>query len=517
MSAEPRGPQAALIRFSIRFRGVIVVLACVVLGYGTYVLLQRSKFDVFPEFAPPQVTVQTEAPGLSPEQVEVLVTQQLENVINGTTGVSSLRSASIQGLSLITVIFDPGSDIYRDRQLVAERISEEAGQLPAGIGPPIITPLTSSTSVALIVGLTSSKRSLMDLRTIADWTIRPRLLAVPGGAKVAVFGADSKSLQVQVDPDQLIRFGIGLNDIVGAAERATGIRGAGFIDTANQRIVFQSEGQSITPEELARTVVVHKGDASVTLADVANVVEAPEPPIGGAAIEGVRGVQLVISEQYGANTVEATQRIEAALADLQPSLRQEGVDLHAGIFRPVNFINTATANVRSSLLLGALLVIAVLFLFLSNLRSAVISCLSIPLSLLTAIIVLNQFGVTINTMTLGGLAIAIGVVVDDAVVDVENIMRRLRENARRGPSRPLAQVVLDACLEVRGAVVYATFAVILVALPVLAPPGLPGGFLARSPWPTSWPCWPLSWSPSPSHPLCQCFCLLELQGQRSRR
>jgi CzcA family heavy metal efflux pump len=473
MSVEPSGPQAALIRFSIRFRGVVIALACIVLGYGVYVV-QRSKYDVFPEFAPPQVAIQTEAPGLSPEQVEVLVTQQIENVINGTPGVATLRSASIQGLSVITVTFEPGSDIYRDRQLVAERLAEEAAQLRVSVESPAMSPLTSSTSVVLVAGLTSTKRSLMELRTIADWTIRPRLLAVPGVAKVAVFGGDSKSIQVQVDPDQLITFGLGLNDVVNAATRATGIRGAGFIDTTNQRIVFQSEGQSITPEDLAHTVLVNQGGASVTLANVADVVEAPEPPIGGAAIDGVTGVQLVISEQYGANTVEVTQRIEAALADLQASLQRDGVELHPDIFRPANFIDTATANVRSSLLLGAALVVAVLFLFLFNIRTAAISCISIPLSLLATVIVLYTFGTTLNTMTLGGLAIAIGVVVDDAVIDVENVLRRLRENAKRRQPRQLARVVLDACLEVRGAVVYATFAVILVALPVLALPGLAG-------------------------------------------
>jgi CzcA family heavy metal efflux pump len=473
LNAEPSGPQAALIRFSIRFRAVIVALACIVLAYGVNVLY-RAKYDVFPEFAPPQVSVQTEAPGLSPEQVEVLVTQQLENVINGTTGVSSLRSISIQGLSVITVTFDPASDIYQDRQLVAERLAEEAPQLPAGVEPPSMTPLTSSTSVMLVAGLTSAERSLMDLHTIAEWTIRPSLLAVPGVAKVAIFGGDEKSIQIQVDPDQLIRFHLGLNDVMLAAARATAIRGGGFIDTGNQRIVLQSEGQSITPEDLARTVLVNNGDASVTLANVADVVTAPEPPIGGAAIGGTEGVQMVVSEQYGANTVEVTERVEAALTDLQESLQRQGINIHPAIFQPANFIDRAMANMGSSLLLGALLVVAVLFLFLFNLRAAAISCVSIPLSLLAAIIVLNAFGVTINTMTLGGLAIAIGVVVDDAVIDVENILRRLRQNADRGERRPAARVVLDACLEVRGAVVYATFAVILVTVPVLALPGLAG-------------------------------------------
>lgn len=471
------GPQAALIRFSIRFRGIVIALACILLGYGVYTL-QQAKYDVFPEFAPPQVAIQTEAPGLTPEQVEILVTQPLENSINGTPGLQTLRSTSIQGLSVITVTFDPSSDIYRDRQLVAERLADTGGQLPTGVQPPKITPLTSSTSIVLVVGLTSRQHSLMELRTSADWTIRPRLLAVPGVAKVAVFGGDEKSLQIQVHPDQLIRFGLGLNDVLDAARQATGVRGAGFIDSANQRIVLRTEGQSLTPAELARTVLVSHGGASVTLGNVADVVEAPVPAIGAAAIMGQPGVVLDISEQYGANTVEVTTRLETALADLRPGLQKAGIDLHDDLFRPANFIDTATGNVRSSLLLGGGLVVIVLFLFLFDLRTAAISCIAIPLSLMAAVIVLQSFGATLNTMTLGGLAISIGVVVDDAVVDVENIVRRLRENSRRSQKRRIARVVLDACLEVRSAVVYATFAVILVVLPIMALSGLAGRLFA---------------------------------------
>jgi Cu/Ag efflux pump CusA len=237
------GPQAALIRFSIRFRGVVLTLACVLLGYGVYALLQ-AKYDVFPEFAPPQVAIHTEAPGLAPEQVEILVTQPLENAINGTPGLGTLQSSSIQGLSVITATFDPSSDVYRDRQVVGERLTEAAAQLPTGVAPPIMTPLTSSTSIVLVAGLTSKERSLMDLRTVAEWTLRPRLLAVPGVAKIAIFGRDEKSIQVQIHPDALERFGIGLNDVLDAARHATGVRGGGFIDTANQRIVLQTEGQS---------------------------------------------------------------------------------------------------------------------------------------------------------------------------------------------------------------------------------------------------------------------------------
>lgn len=478
MSSPPStGPQAALIRFSIRFRGIVIALACVVVAYGGY-SLARASYDVFPEFAPPQVGIQTEAPGLTPEQVEILVTRPIETAINGASGVRKLRSTSIQGLSVVTVFFDATSDIYRDRQVVAERLAATAQQLPQGVASPTMTPLTSSASTALVIGLTSQDRSLMDLRTSADWTVRLRLLAVPGVAKVAVFGGETRSIQVQVHPDRLIRHDLSLTDVVAAARRATGVRGAGFIDTRNQRVVFQTEGQSLTPEDIARTVLLSQGGASVTLGSVADVVNAPEPPIGGAEIDGKAGVIIIVSEQYGANTVAVTESVEAALNELRPGLAAQEIALHADLFRPANFIGIATANVRDSLVLGAALVIVVLFLFLFDLRTAAISSSAIPLSLLTAIIVLERSGATLNTMTLGGLAISIGVVVDDAVVDVENIVRRLRENGRLQQPRPLGRVVLDACFEVRGAVVYATFAVILVVLPIMALSGIAGRLFA---------------------------------------
>ena len=471
------GPQAALIGFSIRFRGIVIALVCVLLGYGIYSFGQ-ARYDVFPEFAPPQVSVQTEAPGLAPEQVEVLVTQPIENSLNGVPGLRTLRSTSIQGLSVIVITFDPTTDVYRDRQTVAERLAALAARLPAGVGSPTMTPLTSSTSLVLVAGLTSDQRSLMELRTIADWTIRPRILAVPGVAKVDVFGGEARSLQIQVRPHDLTRFGIGLDEVLSAARRATGVRGAGFIENANQRIVLQSEGQSITPDALARTVLVNHGGASVTLSNVATVVDAPQPSIGAAAIDGKAGVVLNIHAQFGANTLEVTRRLQAAFADLRPDLMQVGIVLHDDLFRPADFILTATNNVWTSLLVGAALVVVVLFLFLFDLRTAVISCTAIPLSLLAAIVVLQRFGVALNTMVLGGLAISVGVVVDDAVVDVENIVRRLRENARQPQPRPVARVMLDACLEVRGAVVYATFAVLLVVLPIVTLSGVAGRLFA---------------------------------------
>lgn len=474
MSAPPAsGPQAALITFSVRFRWVVLTLAAVLLMYGLYAL-GHAKQDVFPEFAPAQVSVQTEAPGLSPEQVEQLVTTPIENAINGVSGVETLRSTSIQGLSVVKVVFAPRSDIYRDRQLVAERLAAAAQQLPQGVAPPAISPLTSSTSYVLVVGLTSARRSLLDLHTAAEWTVRRRLLAVPGVADVTVFGGDDRSLQIQVHPEKLVQYGLSLTDVLSAARQATGVRGAGFIDTDNQRLLLQAEGQSITPADLARTVVASQGVGRVTLGDVADVLDGPEPAIGAASVGGAPAVVMIVSEQYRANTVDVTKGVEAALAELRPALKAQGIDLHADLFRPASFIARAMDNVRSSLLVGAVLVIIVLSLFLFNWRTAAISVTAIPLSLVAATLALGVLGVSINTMTLGGLAIAIGEVVDDAVIGVENIVRRLRENRRIEAPRPEAQVILEAVFEVRSAVVYATLAVILVFLPVLGLPGVAG-------------------------------------------
>jgi len=477
MTHDAPGLLAAIVRFSLRFRGVVLVLAGILIVYGA-LTLSRSKYDVFPEFAPPQVSIQTEAPGLAPEQVEVLATQPIENAINGLPGLQALRSQSIQGLSVITITFNPGSDIYRDRQNLGERLGALATQLPQGVQVPVMSPLTSSTSVVLDIGLTSDKRSLMELRTLADWTLKPALLAVPGVAKVAVFGGDTKEYQIQIRPEQLLKYNLAVDDVLTAARQATGVRGAGFIDTPNQRIVLQSDGQALAVQEIAGTIVRHQAGGNVTLGDVAQVVVAPEPPIGASSIMGHPAVQLVISEQYGANTLEVTQSVEKALASMKSGLDAQGIILHADLFRPANFITTATGNIKSSLMIGGVLVVIVLMLFLYNLRTAAISLVAIPLSLLAAVTVLEYFGFSLNTMTLGGLAIAIGLLVDDAVIVVENIYRRLRENRHAEVPRPAFAVLLNASLEVRSAVVYATLAITLVFIPVLTMSGLAGRLFA---------------------------------------
>ncbi|MGZ8252174.1 MAG: efflux RND transporter permease subunit, partial [Methylophilaceae bacterium] len=467
---------SAIVRFSIRFSGVIIGLASLVVLYGLY-SLTRSNLDVFPEFSPTQLIIQTESPGLSAELVESLVSQRIENSIAGTVGIDTMRSQSIPGLSVVTVIFKEGTDVYRNRQVVAERLTTLTNQLPAGITPNI-TPLTSSASTVMGIGLTSDKRSLMELRTIVDWTLRPHLLAVPGVADVNVFGGEVRQFQIQVNPDKLIRYNVSLQQVMQAASKATGVRGAGYIENTNQRIIINTEGQSFTPQQLAQTTLLHRNGQTVRLGDIGIVVEGAAPSISASAIDGKSGVYLSIQGQLGANTDGVTEALEKALQEIKPTLAAENVTLHEGLFRPANFIETAINGVQKDILIGSILVITVLFLFLFNARTAFISATAIPLSLLTAIVVLGYFKIGLNIMVLGGLAIALGEVVDDAIIDTENIFRRLRENRMLATPRAIYKVVFDASMEVRSSVVYATIIVALVFMPLLTLSGVAGKLFA---------------------------------------
>jgi len=467
---------SALVRFSIRFYGVIVGLAFLVVVYGLY-SLTRANLDVFPEFSPTQVVIQTESPGLSADLVETLVTQPIENAVAGTVGIDNMRSQSIPGLSIVTIIFTEGTDVYRNRQVVAERLATLATQLPRNVIPNI-TPLASSASTVLGLGLTSDSRSLMDLRTLVDWTIRPHLMAVPGVADVNVFGGDVRQFQLQVEPDKLIRYHLSLQDVLTATSRATGVRGAGFIENSNQRILINSEGQALTPATLAKMPVLHRDGQTVRLGDIGQVVEGAAPAISAASINGKSGIYLSVQGQLGANTKAVTEAIEKAMHELEPELAAQQVKLYPKLFRPANFIETAISGVQTDILIGSVLVVTVLFLFLFNVRTAFISATAIPLSLLTAIIVLGHFGIGLNIMVLGGLAIALGEVVDDAIIDTENIFRRLRENRLLAEPRPAFNVVFDASMEVRSSVVYATIIVAMVFMPLLTLSGVAGKLFA---------------------------------------
>ena len=466
-----------ILLFSLRSRGVVLALAAALLVYGTW-SAAHVKLDVLPDFAPPQVEVQTEAPGLSPEQVEALVTQPVEQALGGLAGLRSLRSESIQGLSVVRAVFAEDVDPHAARQLLAESVASATSRLPVGVGPPRLSPLTSATMDVLKLGLVSDRLSPMELRTLADWTVRPRLLMVPGVARVNVFGGEVRQVQIRPRLDALVAHGLGLGDVVVAARDAVAIRGAGFVETANQRVTLAAQGEPVSLEALAENPIAVRDGLPLRLGDVVDVVEAAAPRFGDALIQGRPGVLLTLSSQWGANTLDVTYALEAALAELAPLFEREGVVVYPALHRPANFIEASLGSVRTALLVGSALVIAVLALFLRDLRTAFISVTAIPLSLLAAVVVLRLHGATLNTMTLGGLAIAIGEVVDDAIVDVENIARRLRENGARPDPLPALRVVLDASLEVRRSIGFATACVVLVFVPLLTLGGLAGSFFS---------------------------------------
>ncbi|AOU98847.1 acriflavin resistance protein [Acidihalobacter yilgarnensis] len=466
-----------LVTWSLHHRGVAITLAAILAIYGGF-KLTHAQYSVFPEFAPPQVVIQTQAPGFSPRQVEKLVTTPIENVINGVIGIASMRSVSTAGISVIKVTFGQNTNVYLDRQFIAERLANVASQLPSGAETPTMTPLTSSTGKVLIFGLTSKTRSLMDVHTVAQWTVRRRLLAIKGVSDAVVFGGQVRQLQVQLHPVALEHYGLSIAQIAHATSLATGIRAAGFIDTPNQRIQIQAEGQATTPARLATAIVAMRHGVPVTLGDVATVTYAPAPPVGAASIDGHPGVQILVWAQYGTNTLVVTRRVDAALHALEPVLAKQHIKLWPDLFRPASFVHRAVGNLGSALTIGGVLVAIMLFLFLFNWRTALISLAAIPLSLLTATLLLQMFGYTLNTMTLGGLAIAIGLLVDDAVITVENIYRRLSENNAQSAPRSTLRVIRDATLEVRSAVVYATLAIAMVFVPVMTLPGVAGRLFA---------------------------------------
>lgn len=458
----------------------LVALGAALLLLAGSLTLARANYDVFPDFVPAQAEIQTEAPGLSAAQVEQLVTRPVEQAVNGAQGVKQVRSDSIQGLSIVQVIFNDGADPYRARQIVAEALSEVPSSLPTGVGTPTLSPLTSSTMDLLKIGFTSDKMDPQALRDWVQWTLRPRLMAVPGVARATVYGGQVRRIEVQVDPQALAAHGLSLADVTAATQNATDISGGGFIDTSEQRLLIEPKTQAANAADIAAAPITANGAQGLHIGDVAQVVDAPAPDFGDAVIMGKPGVLISLSSQYGANTLKVTREVEQALASMQPALTSQGIVMITGLHRPANFIETALAGITEDLLIGAVLIAVILFVFMRSFKAVLISFISIPLSLLAAIMVLDRAGVSINTMTLGGLAVALGVVVDDAVIDVENIVRRLRQNRERPESErlPVAEVILRASLEVRSPVIYATLVVALVLVPVVMLHGLQGAFFA---------------------------------------
>ncbi|WP_020472206.1 efflux RND transporter permease subunit [Zavarzinella formosa] len=464
---------SSLIETSVRLRVVVLALSVVLMVVGSR-SVRTAPLDVFPEFAPPVVEVQTEAPGLSTEEVENLVTVPLENALNGIPQVKTLRSKSVLGLSQIVMILENGSNPMAARQMVQERVTAETRRLPAVARPPVILQPLSSTSRVMKIGVWSDTLSQQELTDIIMWTVRPRLMAVTGVANVAVWGQRDKQFQVLVDPDILRANGITLDAVSRAAGDATVLDSGGFVDTPNNRLAVRHVSPILTEDDLARTVVDFKGGAPVRLGDIAKIRIDSGAPIGDAIINDKPGLLLIVEKQPQANTLELTRKVEAVIELLKPGLKD--VEIDPTIFRPATFIERAIDNLKHALVIGCGLVVVILMMFLYDIRTALISLTAIPLSLMAALLVIAYSGATINTMVLAGLVIALGEVVDDAIIDVENIARRLALNRQLPVPHTPFRVVIDASMEVRSAVVYASFIVVLVFVPVYYLDGLSGAF-----------------------------------------
>ena len=465
-----------LVSLCIRHFGAATALSLLALVLGC-LGAARAPLDVFPDFVPTQVEIQTEAPGFAPDQVEELVTKPIENTVNGTAGLATLRSESIPGLSVISITFKDGEDLHVARQGISERLLQLGTALPTGVGTPKLSPLLSSTMDLLKIGLLSDKVDAYALRDAAEWTIKPRLLAVPGVAHAIVFGGKVREIQIVPDLHRLATLNLTLTEVADGARAALALRGAGFVDQTAQRVLLKTPTPTPDMDKLGAAIIAVRNDVPVRLRDVARLEQAPALRSGDALIMGKPGVLISLASQYGANTLETTLAVEKALADLEPALRAQGITLYRGLHRPANFIERALGNLEHSLLIAALMIVVVLYLFMRNLRAALIAFTAIPLSLIAATWVLTRMGQTLNTMTLGGFAVALGVLVDDAIIDIENIMRRLRENQGLPTPRPRLEVVRDASLEVRGPVIYATAVVIAVFVPELLASSVQGHFV----------------------------------------
>jgi len=476
-----------IVRTSLKFRFLVIFVTLAMMLYGI-AEVRKMPVDVFPEFAPPLVEVQTEGLGMSTTEVEQLITIQLEEAFNGTPGLDVMRSKSVPGLSSIRLIFEPGTDQLAARQLVKERLAIAVPNLPSSVTPPYILQPLSATSRVMKIGLSSDEHSLQDLSMIAHWTIRMRLMEVPGVANVAIWGFRQKQMQVQVNPEKLQEYDLSMDRVMqvssealefsllkysASAKTLTG----GWIDTPNQRLGIRHILPATTPEELAKVTFNEKTKADGTpllLGDVGDVLWDYKPLIGDAVINDGPGLLLIVEKFPWGNSLDVTRGVEQALEAMKPGL--PGIEIDSTIFRPATFIEMVIQNLSESLLFGSILVVIILFAFLFEWRVALISLVIIPVSLMSALLVLNVQGATINVMVLAGLVIAIGAVVDDAIVDVENIVRRLRQLRAQGDNKPIASIVLDASLEVRGAIVYASLIEISALLPVFFLEGLSGSF-----------------------------------------
>ena len=469
---------------SLAFRWIVLFAAAAMMAFG-FVRIPDAEVDVFPEFAPPRVEIQTIAIGNSSNEVEELITVPIENQLNGIEGLEDMRSKSVAQLSSIVLIFGRGADELRARQLVAERLAEITPTLPSWASPPFMMPALSSTSRILKIGLTSDEVNLTDLSTIAYWKIRARLLRVPGVAQVAIWGERLPQRHIQVDPAKLAEYDISLQQVMDAGADAVEagllqysdgavVGTGGFVESGDRRLNVRHVQPIKDPDQLAQVPVAERGGRIVRMGDLGNVLVDPGPLIGDAVVNDGEGLLLVVQKYRGANTMEVTRGIEQAIDEMRPGLPDIAID--TTIFRPATFIEQSIDNLTTAMLIGVGLVVLIIASLLFEWRTAFISLIAIPLSLVAAILVLDLAGATLNVMVLAGLVVAIGVVVDDAIIDVENIVRRLRQARALGSTRSTFGIILDASVEVRTAITYATLINVVAVVPVLFLEGLSGSF-----------------------------------------
>jgi CzcA family heavy metal efflux pump len=466
-----------LIQWSLKNRLFVVVAAAALSIYGA-ITAARMPVDVFPDLTAPTVTILTEAHGLAPQEVEALVTFPLESSVNGATGVRRVRSASGIGISVVWVEFDWGTDIYIARQIVNEKLQLVAAQIPPGIGPPTLAPITSIMGEILFISLKSQRHSPLDLRTTADWVIRKRLLSIPGVAQVVPIGGGVKQFQVLVAPEKLAAFKVSLQEVMKALQGSNQNSSGGFLIQGAQERLIRGMGRISTGADVERTVVAVHDGVPVLVGQVAKVEVGPALKRGDGSSNAEPAVILGVLKQPGANTLNLTNEIDHNLDEIQKTL-PDGMKIDRQLFRQSDFIKTAISNVSTALRDGAILVAVILFLFLFNLRTTLISLAALPVSLIVSLLAIKAAGATINTMTLGGLTISIGALVDDAIIGVENVFRRLREN-RALPEerqRPAQEVIYQAAREIRASIVFATFIIMLVFVPIFFLTGVEGRLL----------------------------------------
>lgn len=463
-----------IIEWALRNRLLVLIAASALLIYGG-IVTYRAHVDVFPDLTAPTVTILTESHGLAPEEVESLVTLPIEAAMNGTAGVFRVRSNSAIGISLVFVEFEFGTDIYRARQLVTEKLQQV--RLPADVPAPVLGPISSTMGEIMLISLTSKTTSPMELRSIADWIVRPRLLGISGVSQVMIIGGESRQYQVLVDPAKLADYKLTFEEVIKAVEASNANASGGFLERPNEEFLIRARARVYSTEELANSVIAVREKTPILLKNVATVQQGAALKRGDASFNMKPAVVATIQKQPDANTLELTEQIERTLTSLKPSLPAD-VTIDTEAFQQADFIERAIGNVNRSLVEGGLLVTVILFLFLWNFRTTFISLTAIPLSLVTAIVVMSYFDITINTMTLGGLAIAIGALVDDAIIDVENVFRRLKQNAHSATPEPITRVIFKASSEIRNSILFATLIIILVFLPLFSLGGFEGRMFA---------------------------------------